>query len=107
MSSPGHLNSQFAVIDVNEIPYIEKIVVIKQKGEHTLEFDWECLSSEACEFEVFLNHNIVASFKDATNLVQRGVVHIDSCDCCEGKNLLKFQAVGDVACGLDNVQVSN
>lgn len=42
-SGENHLQSQFAVVDPDSIPYIQKSMILP-KGEYTLEFDWQPLS---------------------------------------------------------------
>ena len=102
----GSMPTQFALLDPNEIPEIQNSMELN-KGEYLVKFDWQSLSPSGSELDVFLNHKIVGSFKADNSDLQTKEVHITACDCCEGKNVLKFVCVGRGPCGVDNFSISN
>lgn len=75
-----------------------------KKGDYRVTFDWQSDQPNG-ELEVFFNHQLVGSFKSKDESARSDVVHIKACECCEGKNLLKFVVTGEVTIGLDNIHV--
>lgn len=56
---------------------------------------------------VFFNHQLVGSFMSDNINVQSDTVHIQSCESCQGKNLLKFVVGGSNPVGVDNICIHN
>lgn len=45
-------------------------------GRYVIKFDWQALSVEGGEMDVFLNHIIVGSLKATDDSLQKAVIHV-------------------------------
>lgn len=106
MKSDNSLSTQFVQLSKEKVPTIERIYSL-EKGTYKINFEWQGITNEPSEVEIFWNHQLIASFKSSKNKMEKGEISLKACECCEGKNSLKFAVVGEAPVGVDNIVISN